>query len=500
MLAEKSDNLPSFALKPTNELRSIFKRCHNYIYGNQGLPKDRAFHELLKLIFCKIHDERSKEQTFFAIESEIKNPSEQPRLKKRISLIFSEVKKAHPTTFRPDEEIDLDNRVLSFIVAELQDFSILDTNVDVKGAAYEESIGSNLRGDRGEFFTPRNVCKTAVEMLFNTFDAAKWNKLKIIDSSCGTGGFLVEVINFLKNSINGKSTSPIKIESEIQKFCAENIFGIDINPLLLRSAEMNIVLHANAAKNMFNVNSLLPADQWVNSVAKHLKLESFDMLFTNPPFGAFVPIDDPEILSQYDLGHVWREEKGFFVKTKKLRSSAPPEQLFVERCMQLLKPGGRMAIVLPDSILSNPGLKFIRNWILLKSRVLACIDLPVETFLPFTGAKTNVVLLEKKTDDIIKKEEKITKINSYDIFMSTASKIGHDRRGNTTYKKSLEDVTISSKFGISEKEIDDDLPEIAIQFSNWIKTGKANHHQRFSIIKSNTIKNDQLKTRWSLLW
>jgi hypothetical protein len=350
-------------------------------------------------------------------------------------------------------------------------------------------------------------------MLFSTFDTAKWSTLKIIDPSCGTGGFLIEVINSLKD-VSGMKTKNAEFtqttELELQKLCSENIYGMDINPLLLRSAEMNIVLHANSTANMFNVNSLLPLEQWDDLTKKRVKLSNFDMLFTNPPFGAFVPIDDPEILSQYDLGHLWKEEQDTFVKTKKLRSFAPPEQLFIERCIQLLKPGGRMAIVLPDSILSNPGLKFIRNWILQQTRIIACIDLPSETFQPFTGAKTNVVFLEKKPNETIQYEEKIQKMKDYDIFMASALKIGHDRRGNPLYKRQSfgsETPVNSEKTNLphsngkrikkmiytDDRTLADDLPEITTQFRNWKENKSKNKNAQFVIIKPSLINKDQLR-------
>jgi len=204
------------------------------------------------------------------------------------------------------------------------------------------------------------------------------------------------------------------------------------------------------------------------------RFDTFDLLFTNPPFGGFIPINDPEILSQYDLGHNWTEENGILVKTSKLRQSAPPEQLFTERCLQLLKPGGKMAIVLPDSILSNPGLKFIRKWILQKTHLLACVDLPIETFQPFVGTKTNIVFLEKKSNEEIN-QIKSKKIDGYDIFMACAYKIGHDRRGNPLYRRdssSDNNIASSKTEGTMEnnsKILDDDLPEITRQFKEWWK-------------------------------
>jgi len=218
-----------------------------------------------------------------------------------------------------------------------------------------------------------------------------------------------------------------------------------------------------------------------------IELESFDLLFTNPPFGAKIPIDDPHILAQYDLGHIWRESENYqFMQTDELRRSVPPEQLFIERCVQMLKPYGRLAIVLPDSILSNPGLAYIRHWILTNNRVLASIDLPSETFQPFVGTQTSLLFLERKTKEEIQYEKESGAQRDYEIFMSVPRKIGHDRRGNDVYRRSPEGEEIIVEL---DKEITrvvkgkkvkerikslepmraDDLPIVADAFKKWWK-------------------------------
>ena len=155
-------------LKPADSdaLLFAFRRCHNYIAGNQGLQKPQAFWELLKLIFCKIQDERhSNEVEFYTSPTELYGINGPPKVAKRIEGLFAAVKAEFPMIFRANDTVELKPRVLAYIVSQLQKYSLLDSNIDVKGRAYEEIVGSNLRGDRGEFFTPRNICKMAVEML-----------------------------------------------------------------------------------------------------------------------------------------------------------------------------------------------------------------------------------------------------------------------------------------------------------------------------------------------
>ncbi len=150
----------------SDSLLFAFRRAHSYIAGNQGMQKPEAFWELLKLIFCKIQDERQSETPqFFATPKERQNMTGLIRCGARLSKLFDSVKLPYSQIFKPNEEIELDPKVLAYIVTQLQMFSLLDSDVDVKGKAYEEAVGSNLRGDRGEFFTPRNVCNMMVEML-----------------------------------------------------------------------------------------------------------------------------------------------------------------------------------------------------------------------------------------------------------------------------------------------------------------------------------------------
>jgi len=180
----------------SDALLFTFRRCHNYIAGNQGLQKPEAFWELLKLIFCKIADERAEEELlFYATTQERQSMNGRLKVKTRLDKLFADVRDKYPSIFKPNEVIDLEPRVLAYIVSQLQSYSLLESAIDVKGRAYEEIVGSNLRGDRGEFFTPRNVCRMAVEML----DPGP--KHMILDPACWTGGFLIIAMNHVIKKI-----------------------------------------------------------------------------------------------------------------------------------------------------------------------------------------------------------------------------------------------------------------------------------------------------------
>lgn len=443
-----------------DNLLMVFKTCHNHIYATDGLQKQPAFFELLKLIFCKTLDEQNVGQPldFYARSGERPNRDGQLSVQNRISKIFSRVKSQFPQIFESTDEIKLEPRSLAWIVSELQPYSLLETHVDVKGKAYEELVGANLRGDRGEFFTPRNIMRMAVEMV-NPKPSEK-----VCDTSCGTGGFLVTAMNHiieqLKRSViydlasdesNWSDDQKRIVRERIKQIASSNFFGFDINPDLVKATKMNMVMNNDGSGNIYRNDSLLPPHEWsqdlkvelaeslrihVDTITNSESIEFFDVIVTNPPFGSKIPINDTHILEQFDIGHIWRKYEGTGWKiSKKLKTSVPPEQVFIERCLQFLKPKGRLAIVLPDSILGNPGLGHIRQWLLQKTRIVASVDLDVDTFQPRNGTQTSVLIVQKKTQEEINQERAERVITPYNIFMTMVEKVGHDRRGNTLFKR-----------------------------------------------------------------
>jgi len=439
------------SLVPAVNLKKIFKRIHNYIYANQGIEKDEAFQELLKLIFIKVYDE----QFSFPLKFYILPGEDISAVKQRLYEVFANVKKKYKYIFKGNETIELNDRVLKYVVGELMRFNLLDTDTDVKGEAYEEIVGPNLRGDRGEFFTPRNVCNMVVEMVFSLFPEERLTSpgaLKILDPAVGTGGFLISGINKIKSLFLKRGMRYDQLRDSVREVANSNFFGIDFNPSLVRVAQMNMVMHGDGSANIVNANSLEKPCEWNDEAKRKIHLGEFDIVVTNPPFGTKAVIDNPGILKHFELTK-------FGVSSP--RTKLPPEQLFIERCLDFLKPGGVLGIVLPDSILSNPGLKWIREWILKKAYILASIDLPTETFEPHTGTQTSVLILKKKTPEQEKLQE------DYEIFMAIPEKVGHDRRGNPIYMTTPEgEIQLDAR---GNPIIEDHLPLVAEAFKEWIK-------------------------------
>ncbi len=495
-----------------DNLLFVFKTCHNHIYVNDGMQKQPAFFELLKVIFCKIEDERAipAPLEFYTTSEERSNPDGQLTVQKRISKIFQKVKKRHGKIFDANDEIKLTPRSLAYIVSELQKYSLLNTNIDIKGKAYEEIVGANLRGDRGEFFTPRNVMKMVVEMINPQIDE------KVLDSSCGTGGFIVTAMTHAIEQLEMQFSEQIgqpkhlwdadnirAFQDRISEMAASNYFGFDINPDLVKATKMNMVMNNDGSGNILQTNSLLPPHEWTDEfksrlaealdikkseLRNHNTIGYFDVIVTNPPFGSKIPIKDKNILEQFELAHIWENDKkkGTWTMTSRLQSSVPPEILFIERCTQLLAPGGRMGIVLPDSILGAPGLGYIREWLIKNHRIIASVDLHVDTFQPRNGTQTSVLFLQKKTQEQRDTEEKTGVMADYNIFMAMVEKVGHDKRGNPVFKRDNEgneilvpDVSNTLVLGATSsgehtvstqqkrKVEDDQTPDVPAIFKKW---------------------------------
>ena len=475
----------------SDALLFAFRRCHDYIAGNQGLQKPEAFWELLKLIFCKIYDERQDELTFFVSPGSRHGINVSLMVQERIGHLFDGVKASYSSIFDPSERIDLLPQVLTYLVSELQMYSLLESDTDIKGRAYEEIVGANLRGDRGEFFTARNVCQMCVEML----DPGE--QQLVLDPACGTGGFLIVAMNHVVRKIrqveeHTKGGSQERIEAAVrertQQFASTRIVGLDLNPNLVKASKMNMVMNNDGSGRLYQCNSLVDPSMWSDELRQLDLIGNVDLLFTNPPFGSRIPIDDPAVLEKYELGHIWSYDNSLdrWRATSAIHKSQPPEVLFIERCVRFLKPGtGRMAIVVPDGILGAPGQAYVREWLLRNTRILGSIDLHPDAFQPSVSIQASVLVVERKTASEIKLEEASGRLVEYPVFMALANHIGHDKRGKKTYVRDALGNEIIEEFDdrvreyengkliyktqrVQRKLEDDNTSQIAEAFKQWL--------------------------------
>jgi type I restriction enzyme M protein len=447
--AETLEDLENAARRPLrvaagDSLLRTFKRCHDYLYGNQQMRPDKAFWQLLYLIFCKILDEQQSSRLFFVGATEANNERGRRAITGRIKDLFEQVqKKEYKDVFDGTERIGLNDRALAYVAGELSRYSLLTTDTDAKGLAYEAITSATLKRERGQFFTPRNVIRMMVSMVDPQPD-----KL-ILDPACGSGGFLVVALAHhrrrLLQGIEADPDSPVpselrRVDRALRSYAKKCLYGIDADEDLRKAARMNMVMNNDGHGNILSFNSLeygIKGREVPEMAAfekpggRHGK---FDYVFTNPPFGSKIPVSDPAILAEFDLGHAWKRVNGTWQRGGVLKK-VPPEILFIEACCKYLVPGsGVMAIVVPDGILGNPGeqMEGVRWWMLRHMELLASVDLPGETFLPQVSVQASCVFLRRRHDDELKLARAAGPTQK-PVFMAIAENIGHGRRGEIRY-------------------------------------------------------------------
>lgn len=477
-------------------LKTAFQRCHNYIHGNEGMPKDKAFWQFLYLLFAKMHDEREtlstgRDPRFYVQPAEPFTDEGRRAIRRRVEALFEDVKKRHEL-FRAGDELTLSDRALAFIVAEIAPYNLTGTDADVKGIAYQELVGDNLRGDRGQYFTPPAAVRLMVDILDPKEDET------VLDPACGTGGFLRETLRHLlekwradehTTGLPDNKEQLIKHQGDLAAYAKDHLFGADFDSSLVRTAAMSVMMLSGEPGNIFYLDSLaFPNGQLagVDEARTRTPLGSVDVLMTNPPFGTDIKIEDPDILAAFRDGvaRSWSRDKqtGELIVGVGEVGAMAPEELFIQRAVQWVKPGGRIGVVLPNGILSNPGpnSEGIRDWILRNCWVLASVELPVETFIHEAGVNilTSLLFLKKKTDREIASEVIAGEQPDYPVFMAVAEKVGIDRRGNPVYRRRPDgEVILETRYEVQRvsvlgvdqevrvprkvRAIDDDLPLIA---------------------------------------
>jgi len=406
------NSLFDIQLSKEDNLLKRFEEIHDYIYANDGLSPQQTLEEFVKILFIKIFDENENSNKFIISAEEwnlLKSGKTNQSLTERIFNLFEHTKQAYTDIFDSDDRIKLTPIALGFTVNKLQSISLLNSSQDAKGLAFQKFLSHHEKDGRGQFFTPEPVIDFCVEMM-----QPKPHET-IIDPACGSGGFLMSALKYLQRNNNDLNTS---------ESVSNHLFGLDINKSIARIAKMKLLLESNGKTNVLCTNSLEDLDSIKLSVSQK---DGFDIVLTNPPFGA--KITNTSTLSKFDLGHKWSNFDKEYHKTKVVYPNQNAEILFIERCIQLLKEGGRMAIVLPNGNFENPSLEYLRYYIKLKAKILAIVNLPQETFIPFgTGVKTSLLFLEKDTPNINKQ---------YPIFFGRVTKLGYqgNKNGTPLYQK-----------------------------------------------------------------
>ncbi len=417
-------------LSPVNNLKAVFRDIRDYFAGNvTGITRDEVIAQtILRILLCKIHDEMTAKDG--QLMQLARRPNEEPKaLMERVDIVFEEVKATFPGLFKSVEAIGLSPDDIGWVISKVEDLSLLSSDRDVIADAFEELIGRSFRGGEGQFFTPRNVVQMMIDVL------SPDSNERIIDPACGSGGFLAYILrHFVTNTKN-----------------EYHLAGIDKDDFLANLAKSYLTILGSTNHVVFCENSLECPDRWTTEARSTVMLGTYDVVLTNPPFGAKIPVIGNDLLRQYELGHAWINEKGGWNRTQALLPKQPPQILFIERCLQLLRQGGRMGIVLPEGIFGNSSDRYVWEYIQSVSSVMGVVSLSQETFQPSTHTKTSVLFLEKKSP------------NSQKIFMAIAKAIGHDKNGKELYKMQSNGKYEYTRNG--NKVLNDDLPTITDRFN-----------------------------------
>lgn len=430
------------ALKPIANLKPSFRAIRNYLAAKAvGITRDEVFaQQLINLIFCKIYDEQFKKPDQM-VDFRAGIDEEPAEVKDRIVALFEKVKKQFKDVLEVADSINLDQNSLRYVVGELQNVCLMECDRDAVGEAFEIFIGPSLKGPQGQFFTPRNVVKMVIDMIDPGPDD------RIMDPACGSGGFLVEALRHVWKKVEEQGAMykwpDNQIYAQKQKVAIDNFRGIDKDEFLAKVAKAYMAILGDGRGGIHCENSLENPKKWSVKARNAVSLGSFNVVVTNPPFGKKLRIESAEALAQYDLGHEWAEGENFTFTKGDVAESQTPQILFIERCLSLLQDGGKLGIVLLESIFGMPKYRYVVDYLTNHTKLLALISMPENLFQPNTHAKTCVVICEKTIPK-----------GRYPIFMCEVKWCGHDSRGNETYRIDQSGARITL----------DDIPNVADLF------------------------------------
>ncbi|MBI2610082.1 N-6 DNA methylase [Candidatus Giovannonibacteria bacterium] len=444
-------------------LKDVIESMEELVLANAGVD---VFTEVFKLIYAKLYDEqeaklhRADKEVFFR---KYRDPS---KTYSTINDLFKKAIKRWPGTFYEQENINLSAEHLSIVVGELEKARLFGSDLSIIDEAFEYLIPEVAKGKKGQYFTPRHVINMAVKMLDPKEDEY------VIDPAAGSGGFLINTMYWVKdNHLNGT-------DEAMQEYAKEYIWGIDFAEEISKVSRALMLIAGDGRSHMFKLNSLDPRE-WQGEDSQMLDARSklqtrlldlksgtdnsenrktfhymnFDVLLTNPPFAG--EIKDSGLMRQYNLAK----------KKNKLVNKIERHILFIERALDLIRPGGRMAIVLPQGVLNNTNMENVRAYLFDKARILAVVGLHGNTFKPHTGTKTSVLFLQKWGNGNEPQKD-------YPIFMAVSKKGGKDNSGDYIYKKDANGNYVHDPKG--RKVLDHDLDEIADGFKKFANERKFN--------------------------
>ena len=381
----------------TDELKALLQKIHNYLWNGGKRNPAEAFSEFSKIIFTKIMDEKIAEYDadykFKHYEFQKNRDEDKFALEKRIKGLYQKYKEKDSNVF--DNALILDADEIKFLVENLESISLSETELDIKGKVFQKFFADFFKGTAGQYFTPLNIVRFMVECFDITQDDL------VLDPSCGSGGFLLQTLQYMQEKSK-------KLKKKAQKrfwhsFAEKNLYGIEINGGISQTAKMNMIIHDDGHTNVITADGL---DSFENFIRKNNKFQknTFDFIFTNPPFGSSIPASKPYFEDfSFAKSEVHFIDKIIDKKSPKNLSTQKSEVLFLERYFEFLKEGGIVACVLPDGILTNSSLQNVRDYLLERFYLLASFSLPQHTFSNYgAGVKSSILVLKKKDKKTMK--------------------------------------------------------------------------------------------------
>lgn len=419
-------------------LKNLIQEMEDEVLASAGVD---SFEEVFKLIFTKLYDELMAARDKTAYLRFRNSGCTEIELYNKISILFEEAKNKWRGVFDEDSKILLTPSHLSVCVASLQNVKLFNSNLDVVDDAFEYLMSKSSKGEKGQYFTPRYVIDMCVKMMNPKEDEY------VIDTAAGSSGFTVHSIFHVWDAIRERKglpkrdnfTAEERSNDEI-KYVEDRVFAIDFDEKAVRVAKTLNLIAGDGKTNVINLNTLdysrwdeiTKQDRWQDAYfegfrrlkrirpagANDYKEFNFDVLMANPPFAG--DIKENQIITRYELG---KNSQG------KWQNKVGRDILFIERNLNFLKPGGRMAIILPQGRFNNASDKYIRDFIVERCRILAVVGLHANTFKPHTGTKTSVLFVQKWDEKLC------PKVDDYNIFFATMKKPGKDNSGEKIYVK-----------------------------------------------------------------
>lgn len=441
--------------KFARSLRDLIEDMEDEVLANAGVD---VFEEVFKLIFTKLYDEMTSHRRSTALR--FRNQNTAAQLKEAIQNLFDEAKKKWEGVFLEDERIRLSPDHLQVCVGSLEEWKLFNSNLDVIDDAFEYLVSKSSKGEKGQYFTPRWVIDMCVRMM-NPQEGET-----VIDTACGSAGFTVHSMFHVWRQIikdMGKEESHLFTMDEKPARCVDyvrdNVFAIDFDEKSVRVSRCLNLIAGDGETNVLHLNTLdftkwdetVKQDDWQDTYGdgwrrlrklrestrqKDYRNFAFDVLMANPPFAG--DIKQSDMLSPYDLAHN--------AKSNKLERAMARDLLFIERNLDFLKPGGRMAVVLPQGRFNNSSDQRLREYIMEKCRILAVVGLHPNTFKPHTGTKTSVLFVQKWNDDA-KAGPLCPKVEDYDIFFATQQVESVDNSGRKVYRKNPDGTFLRDTHG-----------------------------------------------------